>query len=259
MAVQTTIIVPTRLTRGDWLAQCLDSIQTQSVDCNIVLVSPRRPPALSTSARTIWVQDRGAGLGAAVNSGFLEVDTPLVKWLGDDDMLSDGSIQASEQQLARSPAAPFAYGQCRIIDRGDRLGTVRPGRLAVPLLRYKRQLLAQPGSLLRTEAVRAVGCLDSALRNCMDADLFLRLLHMGSPVYIARVHAAFRIHPNSLTSTNSDGGSEAQMVRDRYLTDRQRRVVRVADPLLNMAGKVMARLQMSDPRIDSATFAGDAL
>jgi GT2 family glycosyltransferase len=252
-----TLVVPTRGDRAKWLAACLASIVDQGSQVRCVVVGPASDAltALCDEHGAELVVESGRGMANAVNQGLALADTPYVAWLGDDDLLSVGSLDATVGALADRPDASMAFGQCRIINgQGDRLWTIRPGRISIPIMRWNTQLVPQPGCLIRRAALDEVGLLDPDLRNPMDLDLFLRLLQWGPFSYVPRVLAAFRVHETSLTTTNPHPGAEARDVRRRYLSPRTRRASELLEPVLGTFSKAVARLQQLDPRPDRAVF-----
>ena len=256
---QVTIAVPTLGDREHWLRSCLTSIVDHGDLVRCVVVGPQTDQLkrLCDEHGATFESERVRGMANAVNQVLDYADTPYVSWLGDDDLLSSRSLNLTVEALNAHPKASMAYGQCRIIDGdGARLWTIRPGRVVVPLMRVSTQLLPQPGCLIRRQALDQVGLLDPELRNPMDLDLFLRLLEWGPFTYVPEVLSAFRVHPTSLTTTNPEPGAEAHDVRRRHLSRRAGDVMERADPVLRVAGKLVARLQMVDPRRDEAVFRG---
>lgn len=216
------LVVPTNGERPEYLEQCLASVTGQHEPVEVVLVGPARAvPALREAAerhgcRFLVEDDRG--LSNAVNQGWRDASTEYLAWLGDDDLLADGSLTASCDELDRVPGAAMAYGRLEIIDAvGSTLYTLRPGTFASWFFRYGQNFVGQPGSLYRRTVVQSVGMLDPALRYAMDFDLHLRLRQGGGMVYLPQVLGCFRIHPSSLTVTNPHPHDEKRRVMRRYL------------------------------------------
>jgi hypothetical protein len=137
-------------------------------------------------------------------------------WLGDDDLLAPDALKLTVEALEGRLGASFAYGRLRFIDAGgETLGYVRPTSLAWRYIKYGKNFVPQPGSLLRYDVVERVGWVDASLKNAMDQDLFSKLALQGRPVYVARELAAYRLHAAAITSTKGTR-DESQAVRDRY-------------------------------------------
>ncbi|PWZ51803.1 hypothetical protein DD889_13555, partial [Staphylococcus pseudintermedius] len=61
-----------------------------------------------------FVEDPKKGLAQAINLGFslLPKEINLINWLGDDDLLTQGSLEKTSKALAANSKASFVYGAC---------------------------------------------------------------------------------------------------------------------------------------------------
>jgi GT2 family glycosyltransferase len=245
------MVVPTLGTRLELLRACLGSVVDQRSDgLTAVVVAPPGSTAVAALCAELDVRlvtQESHGIGAAINLGWRQSGQAAEywAWLGDDDMLADGSIAWAVGVLQNEPTAAMVYGDCEYIDEaGQRLFVARPTKWAASLLRWGPNLVPQPGSLARAAAVKAAGELDESLRYAMDLDLFLRLARVGPIVYTRRTLAAFRWHAGSTTvSATQASEQEAARVRRRS----RRGWERFAGPLLELpawlGGQVLYRLQ----------------
>jgi GT2 family glycosyltransferase len=192
-----------------------------------------------------FVVDPGSGLSGAVNAGWRAFGErcDYWTWLGDDDTWVGGAAALAMGLLDRDRRASMVFGRCRYVTEDGRvLFEARPTRLAAWLLRWGPNLVPQPGSLYRAEAVRSVGLLDESLRFAMDLDLFLRLQDAGRLRYLPEVLATFRWHAGSTTVASTvDSEAEARRVRRRTWTG-HRAVGPLVAPLANGVGRVLHRL-----------------
>lgn len=218
------MVVPTLGRRMSHLGLCLQSIAAQDgVDLDLVLVSPASPAVDELAERfgARVVPDPERGMSGALNAGFAagHDDTEYVGWLGDDDLLSPGSLAATTGVLDADPGASMAYGWCDYVDDAGRvIFSNRAGRLAGRLIGFAPNLVPQPGSLMRLSDVRAVGGVDERLTLSMDLDLFLKLRGRGRLVPVPRTLASFRWHPDSVTVQSEEASAEeADHVRMRYM------------------------------------------
>lgn len=203
----------------DYLKSTLASIRSQDVACDIVIVAPLDAPGLtqladSFGARTL--QDPGSQSGA-INLGIETFGAayPFVGWLNDDDLLEPGSLAATTAALRAHPEAVVAFGACRYIDTQDReLWISRAGKWAPWILTWGPDLIPQPGMLVRADAWRAIGGVDTSYRLVFDLDLLLRLKKIGRLVDTGQIVSSFRWHADSLTvddrDTNLDEGERAK-------------------------------------------------
>lgn len=226
------IVVPTLGERVDWLRDCIASIvrQIDSTRIKVVLVGPDSPNIRAIAELfDVQVLFRPArGLSAAINEGFaLLSDCEFVTWLGDDDLLAPGSLLESVNAMRRKPTANFVYGNTRYIDKNGASIYSAPATSFAPIyMRWGKDFVPQPGSLLRGEAVFSeTPPVDPQLRNAMDLDLFLRLSRPGrkSWSYINTEVSAYRLHDGAITA-NKGGLDESDVVRARYTGALARRI-----------------------------------
>ncbi|WP_369292704.1 glycosyltransferase [Nocardioides oceani] len=238
------IVVPTLGTRGHWLRQTLWSIRTQQGphDVRLLIVCPdaRSVSAAASEVDAEILESPRPGLSAAVNDGFKSLTSvDALAWLGDDDILAPGSFLASINALFASGVVA-TYGDVRYIDeRGTTLFVTRPGRFASIYLPWGKDLVPQPGSLFRANAVNQVGLVDESLRWAMDFEYFLRLKRLGALRYIPQEVAAFRLHSTGITSNQT--GFEAEEVRSKYHSPAMNRVRRIVAPAQRQADRVLYR------------------
>jgi GT2 family glycosyltransferase len=223
---RTLLVVPTLGRRPDLLALALRSIIDQQIDgIDLVAVAPpgRGVEEMVASVGGRFVADPGrGGLSGALNAGLAAAlpDTRYFSWLGDDDLLAPGSLAATINALDDAPQAVLAYGWCDYIDAEGRVVFAsRAGRIASLILSWGPNLIPQPGSLLRHDAVVAVGGLDESVRLAMDLDLFLRLRGRGRFVALPRTLASFRWHADSATVQDGRGSmEESDRLRMKYMS-----------------------------------------
>ena len=184
-------------------------------------------------------------MSAAINAGFALAGPQHIyaNWIGDDDLLTSGSLATSAAALDNNPGAVVAFGYCDYIDDvGRRLFTSKAGRLAPWLMTWGPDLVPQPGALFRLDAVREVGLIDPSLKYAMDLDLLLRLRGKGRFVNTRTVLSAFRWHASSTTVANRTPSlDEAELVKRRYLKPWQRAVAPLWERPVRLATRLAAR------------------
>lgn len=222
----TLLVVPTLGLRPDLLVQSLESIGRQGLkDLDLVIVGPTGLGLESEASehRGRFVADPGrGGLSGALNAGLAAArpGTRYFTWLGDDDLLAEGSLRATVDALDRHPEAAMVFGWCDYIDlNGEVIFRSRAGRLAAWMVGWGPNLIPQPGCLFRLDDVLAVGGLDESVRLAMDLDLYLRLRRRGRLLALPRTVASFRWHPGSATvSGESMSTEESDQLRMRYMS-----------------------------------------
>lgn len=224
MTSRVLMVVPTLGRRMPHLRLCLESITAQEgPEVDLVLVCPPSAEVdeLAAQHRGRVVPDPGGGMSPALNAGFAAATdgTRYVAWLGDDDLLSPGSLAATTAALDEHADASMAFGWCDYVDdAGAVIFSSRAGRWAARTIAFAPNLVPQPGSLMRLSDVQAVGGVDEGLTLSMDLDLFLRLRRRGRLVAVPQTLASFRWHPDSVTVQSEEASAEeADRVRMRYL------------------------------------------
>jgi glycosyltransferase involved in cell wall biosynthesis len=254
------VVVPTLGERPDTLAESLASVRAQQgVDTRLVVVVPvdaAESRAIAGEHGATVVDDPKRGLSAAVNAGIAARDGEgYYAWLGDDDLLSPGGLLRLARMLDDDPSAVVAYGACTYIDDQGRTVTVsRAGDLASRILGWGPDLVPQPASLTRLEALVAAGEYDETLRFAMDLDMFLRLKRRGAFLSTKEETAAFRWHADSLTVANRGLSlAESEKVKRRYLPPRVRPLSPLWDVPVRVATRVAARQVNARARKVAAT------
>lgn len=257
---EVRIVIPTLGQRIPYLRSTMQSISSQSLAPEVVVVAPSLTGSVASICdefNAIYIPDPGRGLSAAINAGVdhSSADFDYINWLGDDDLLLPNSLARTKGALARHPEAVVAFGRCQYINpEGEAIGTSRAGRLAPWLMTWGPDLVPQPGMLVRADAWRQLGGLDESLKYAMDLDLLLRLRRVGPFVSLAHELACFRWHPDSLTvAGRSESVAEAERVKRRYYGSLARRSSRLWEPFVKRASlwagqRVSARAVTSTDR-----------
>jgi GT2 family glycosyltransferase len=225
VAPRVLLVVPTFGRRMPLLEATLDSLLDQAAEpADLVMVTPvdaADARALAGRSGVPVIDDPGRGLAAAVNAGFAQAGPAhrYGNWIGEDDVLLPGALAVAVARLDADPQAVVAYGDCRYLsDRGRYLYTPHAGRLAARVLAWGPDRIAQPATLLRLDAVAAVGGLDESLRHAMDLDLLLRLRRQGGFVDTGHTLAAFRWRDRAATAPQrAESAAESEQVRRRHL------------------------------------------
>ena len=134
------------------------------------------------------MNDPRLGISEAINVGVrAATDEEYYAWIGDDDLFRDGGLRILRDLLDADPRRVVAYGGCDYIDaEGRTIGTSRAGRAAQWLLPWGPDLIPHPGSIIRLDALRAIGLFDPSLKYAMDLDAFLSLRRHGRFLSTAR-------------------------------------------------------------------------
>lgn len=217
------IVVPTIGGRPQYLPLALRSIRDAG-DAFILLVGNKGFDAsefLKSGLIDQYLEEQGPGLAAKINFGFSELPPQIkyINWLGDDDLLTPGSLDLALERLKKPDNPVLVYGACEYIDpNGLPIFTNKSGPWAVALLRFGPQLIPQPGALYRRDAFEKIGGLNSSYAMAFDFELFYALTQIGKAAFISKPLAQFRWHPGSLSvSRRRQSVNEASQVRRSHL------------------------------------------
>jgi hypothetical protein len=221
--LQAGIVVPTIGGRPEYLPLALKSIR-EAGNAYILLVGNKGFDAgkfLADGLIDQYLDEPVPGLAAKINFGFRQLpkDIEFINWLGDDDLLTPGSLTAAAERLSKPDQPVLVFGGCDYIDpTGKKIFSNKSGSWAVPLLRFGPQLIPQPGALYRRDAFEKVGGLSDKYGWAFDFELFYSLSKIGKAVYLPKVLAQFRWHPGSLSvSRRRESVNEASAVRKSHL------------------------------------------
>lgn len=219
------IIIPTKGTgRSRSLEAAVESVASQTLAPRILIITPIASldavTAIAKPFGAVVLNQHREGLSAAINEAW-ERDawrSHYTGWLGDDDLLLPSALERAVEVLDSDPRASMVHGRCRVVDDSGRYQfTIRNDAFGSWLAGWGMNLLAQPGSIYRTSAVRNVGGLDESLRYAMDVDLHLRLKRVGRIRHVAADVAVFCMHEGGLSTANASAAAdEARLVRAEY-------------------------------------------
>jgi GT2 family glycosyltransferase len=217
------IVIPTIGQRPEYLPLALKSIR-EAGSAYILLVGNHgfdAEPLLAAGIIDQYLDEQDPGLAAKINFGFRSLPEKInyINWLGDDDLLTTGSLDVALARIKQADSPVLVYGSCEYIDpEGKKIFVNRSGIWAVPLLRFGPQLIPQPGALYRRDAFEKVGGLSQEFGWAFDFELFLSLSKIGKAVFVPQVLAKFRWHPGSLSvSRRAESVKEASRVRVSHL------------------------------------------
>jgi glycosyltransferase involved in cell wall biosynthesis len=160
------------------------------------------------STQLKWVSEKDDGQTDAINKGLRMASGDILAYLNADDLLLPGTLLRVAQLFMEHPKAMWLTGQCRIIDESNReirkLITMYKNmwlRLRHPSILLITDYISQPATFWRASVVNDVGDMDNSLHYTMDYDYWLRLYSKYPPLFVPEYLAAFKIHPQSKTTS----------------------------------------------------------
>ena len=220
------IVIPTAFSRPEYLPLSYRSIASQQgeFDLEILVGTPEGKieavrAALPDGAKIV-AESTEPGLAKKLDLLLreLSVECDIIGWLGDDDLLTEGSLAQTVAAFEKDPGVVMTYGGCDYIDAtGQVIFTNQSGEWASKILRFGPQLIPQPGSLMRRTAFEKTSGLSNEFALAFDFDLLLQLKNQGKFVCLDKTLAQFRWHPNSLSvKRRMRSATEASRVRRRH-------------------------------------------
>lgn len=229
------VVLPTLGDRLETLRETLASVELQRADLPLTLAVVAPPTATAARALAaefgaVVVDDPREGISEAINCGLrVRMAETYYAWIGDDDLFRPGGLARLVATIESQPTAVLAFGGCEYIDpEGRTIAVSNAGRLATFLLPWGPDLIPHPGTIVKLDALEAIGGFSRSLKFVMDLDAFLRLRAHGRFAFTRESVSAFRWHPESLTVANRRRSSaEAEAVKRSHLP----RVLRPLSPL----------------------------
>ncbi len=209
MSLGFSIVTPT-LNAGSYLADCLDSVQTQGFpELEHLVVDGGSVDATEAIARARpdvrWVALPRSNQSRAINYGLQHARHDIVAWLNADDTYTPGALGAAADCFAADPELEVLFGDCDGVDpEGQLLWHIRPGEYDFRRLLRTGNYLAQPASFFRRRVFEQIGYVDETLEFGMDFELWLRMRDRRVR-YLPQTLATFRWHPESKCASNQAG------------------------------------------------------
>lgn len=206
--VKIGFVIPTAYNRPEYLPLAYESIKSQSGEFHLELIvgCPEDKIGLVSAAlpddAVVISEPASPGLASKLD-GLLRAlpkDCKYIAWLGDDDLLTPGSLQSAVAAMEADSSISMVYGGCDYIDANGKVIFNNPsGQWAARILNFGPQLIPQPGSLMRAKHFFSMPGLSNRFALAFDFDLFLNLKAQGPLVHIPKTLAQFRWHPTSLS------------------------------------------------------------
>ena len=241
------VVIPTIFSRPKYLPIAARSLRAAG-DCHILVTCPEPTAEQMVLVEALKaeglidqqiVETPGTSLPEKIDEALrsLPDSCDLIAWLGDDDLLTPGSLTLAQTKLESLPDAVMVYGGVEYIDEeGAVLFTNPSSRFHEKLLSFGPQLIPQPGTLWRRSAFEVVGGLSNEFGLAFDFDLFLKLSKIGQLTHIDQTLAQFRWHPDSLSVKRRwQSATEASRVRRKHYSGLMRHLWVVWEPWVVVA------------------------
>jgi glycosyltransferase involved in cell wall biosynthesis len=197
--------------------------QTQSV---LEQALPRLRRAGIAARSTVL--PRNSGPAAARNAGLCLAAGVLIAFLASDDLWTPTFLSVLVGLMDRFRSCAVAFSGHVGIDVNDKplevpgatSKEIVQGRLTRPFEQFIASFpLITAGTLVRKEALDAVGWFDESLASWEDADLWYRLAKRFDFAYTTEPLASYRLHAGNITNRRLDWFEYQLQVRLRHFDD----------------------------------------
>lgn len=219
-----SVVIPA-YNRADLLPRAVASIRAQTATpAEVIVVDDHSVDDTAAVASALGVRvithERNRGESVARNTAIAAADHPWIALLDSDDewvpghlehvfRLRDSHVLASAAALGSGPEKSHhrLYG---VVSR-------RPVVLRSPAdVAFPVNCVPPSSTLLRRDAVLAVGGFDPELPLCADLDMWLRLLEHGTGVASPVVGSIYHVHPGQVSSDGSAMHRAHRDIIERY-------------------------------------------
>lgn len=207
---------------GRFLTDALQSVGAQGEVEHVVVDGGSVDDTTRLLARAgpsvIWRSEPDRGQSDALNKALAMSTGDWIGWLNVDEFYLPGAFDALAAGLARHPDADLVHGDAVFVDGAGRLRRlVGQHRPSSRVLRWDRCYISSCAMFARRRALPERGW-DVGLREVMDWDMYLEMQRRGARfAYIPRPIAAFRVHPDQVTTTPLGWDSpERELLRQRH-------------------------------------------
>ena len=221
-----------------YLAECIRSVLGQGLEDFELLISDDGSTdqsqqiirSFSDTRIRLFTQRRNVGLFANLNQLLRAASYPLVRILGQDDVLEAECLAHEVSFFARHPSVGMTYCKSvEIAEEGNEIASTRLGdlpaviepQLSLQLLYYYGCL---PGNIstvcVRRECFEEVGLFDETFRAAGDHEMWVRICQQRDLGIVHRYLVRLRSHRGQLSRAPSSGMafiSEGRRIRQLLL------------------------------------------
>jgi len=212
-----------------FIAETIRSVQQQSLDdWEHVVVDDGSTDGTAAvvraagDGRLVLIRQENAGQSAAQNVALARARGRLVVMLDADDMLLPDAFARLSSALDARPDAVLAYGKAWLVDPAGapidarQVFADRPSDVALENLLERNLIVTGGATMIRADAMRAVGGFDPDIRMAQDWECWCRLAAHGAVVFIGGPAVLeYRLQPRSVSRTDALSPDTHRMAIDK--------------------------------------------
>ena len=210
-----SVVIPT-YNHAQYVLAALDSVFAQTLPADEVIVVNDGSPddtadrlrPLAEAGRIRYIEQPNAGQGAARNRGLAEARGTYIAFLDDDDRWPADKLRWQVDALDRSPGAVMVYGPHQLLSADGAELSEDPNQApheprgdAHAAFRRRNWILSIGQTLIRADALRAIGGFDPTIWGSDDWDLYVRLARRGPFLFEPRAALHYRRHASNASGS----------------------------------------------------------
>ncbi len=203
-----SIITPS-FNQGRFIEGCIRSVLAQeTVETEHIVAdagsSDETLDVLARHPHLKWKSEPDGGMSDGINKGFRQATGDWVMWLNCDDYLLPGTLAKVADFIKLHPEMDVVHGDCIYVDEEKK--PIRR-KFDTPVdewdFLFVGCCIPSTSTFYSKKIVDSGHLLDTAYRNCMDWEYYLRLQRLGYRFgYVPEAIACFRWYEESTTRKN---------------------------------------------------------
>lgn len=208
------------LNQGQFIGQTLQCVAQQKGPDDLYVVvdggssdeTPQWLERFNDSIDAVHIMP-GLSQAGALAFAFENYGADICCWLNSDDLWPPGTLDFIRDYFVRHPKTDVIYGDRIFISRTGKVEKTWSLPRHADWLMRRWDYIPQEASFWRQKAMHLAGGIDPDVAFAVDYDLFLRMMRVAKFQHVARYMGAFRVHPDSKTSTQNETLGKDEVAR----------------------------------------------
>jgi glycosyltransferase involved in cell wall biosynthesis len=150
-----------------------------------------------------WISEPDKGMYQAINKGIKMAKGDIIAYLNSDDIYYPDTVSKVVKYFSENQDVDLIYGNLDFIAKDGSLlfNQIYPKFSLRYFKNANYSMIGQPSAFWRAGLARKIGLFDEHLLMAADFDYFIRAGMASKIMHVNETLAAFRVHPESLTSS----------------------------------------------------------